>query len=211
MIAGLATPRTGRVRNREVTRERLLDAAVEAFCEHGFENTSLREIAQTVGVNHALIKYYFIDKETLWREATTQIMLRQRQFLAEELMRNLPASEREHMRLVLSAFVRFWASRRHHARMIYWSCMQDNDRMRWLAETFLVSHHEHALINIDRWQKAGLLPAGDPLFQSYSVLGVTFAPLVMASEIAHSHGRDVFDEASVALLVKTVVELLCRD
>jgi AcrR family transcriptional regulator len=48
-------------------RNRLLDAALALFAEHGFAKTSTREIAQAAQVNVASISYYFGDKEGLYR------------------------------------------------------------------------------------------------------------------------------------------------
>ena len=47
-------------------RERLLEAAVDAFAAFGFEGASLRMIAQKAGVAFQLITYYFGSKEDLW-------------------------------------------------------------------------------------------------------------------------------------------------
>src|ERR1043166_6846658 len=40
-------------------------AAERLFAEHGFEGTSVRDIAQEAGVNAAMISYYFGSKEKL--------------------------------------------------------------------------------------------------------------------------------------------------
>jgi len=49
-------------------QERLLDAAEELFCEHGFEGTSVRDIAAAAGCNIASVNYYFGGKEKLYLE-----------------------------------------------------------------------------------------------------------------------------------------------
>lgn len=48
------------------TRQKLLDAALEAFSENGFKGTSTRDIAERAGVHHPLITYHFKNKEELW-------------------------------------------------------------------------------------------------------------------------------------------------
>lgn len=48
-------------------RNRLLDAALALFAEHGFSKTSIREIAQAAQANVAAISYYFGDKAGLYR------------------------------------------------------------------------------------------------------------------------------------------------
>jgi len=49
-------------------QDRLLDAAEELFCEHGFEATSIRELAAAAGCNIASVNYYFGGKENLYIE-----------------------------------------------------------------------------------------------------------------------------------------------
>jgi AcrR family transcriptional regulator len=49
-------------------KDRLLDAAEEFFCEHGFEGTSVRDIASLAGCNIASVNYYFGSKEKLYEE-----------------------------------------------------------------------------------------------------------------------------------------------
>jgi TetR/AcrR family transcriptional regulator len=43
-------------------RERILKAAKEIFSEKGFDGARMDPIAQTAGVNKALIYYYFKSK-----------------------------------------------------------------------------------------------------------------------------------------------------
>jgi len=49
-------------------RDRLLDAAEELFCEHGFEGASIRDIAAAADCNIASVNYYFGGKEKLYEE-----------------------------------------------------------------------------------------------------------------------------------------------
>ena len=58
----------------EQARERLLMAALRLFADRGFAGTSTRDIAQAAGANVAAIRYYFGDKEGLYRAAFTEPM-----------------------------------------------------------------------------------------------------------------------------------------
>ena len=51
-----------------VTRERILDAALELFTEQGYDKTSLREIAQRLGVTKAALYYHFERKQDILLE-----------------------------------------------------------------------------------------------------------------------------------------------
>ena len=50
-------------------REHILDAAEELFAQQGFAATPVREIAEKVNVNPAMIHYYFGSKRALLRDA----------------------------------------------------------------------------------------------------------------------------------------------
>jgi len=52
--------------NTGPVRERLLDVAEELFSEHGFEGTSIRDLASAAGCNIASVNYYFGGKEKLY-------------------------------------------------------------------------------------------------------------------------------------------------
>jgi len=54
--------------SNKTVQDRLLDAAEELFCEHGFEGTSIREIAAAAGCNIASVNYYFGGKDKLYVE-----------------------------------------------------------------------------------------------------------------------------------------------
>lgn len=53
----------------EATFDRLLQVAVEAFAEHGFRDTTVREICTRAHVNIASVNYYFRSKEALYVKA----------------------------------------------------------------------------------------------------------------------------------------------
>ncbi|MFZ0994953.1 MAG: TetR/AcrR family transcriptional regulator [Candidatus Dormiibacterota bacterium] len=50
------------------TRERILEVALDLFTEQGFDKTSLREVAERVGVTKAALYYYFPSKEKMFAE-----------------------------------------------------------------------------------------------------------------------------------------------
>jgi AcrR family transcriptional regulator len=52
------------------TRERIQSIALELFAEQGYEKTSLREIAERLGVTKAALYYHFKSKEDIVRSFT---------------------------------------------------------------------------------------------------------------------------------------------
>lgn len=50
------------------TRERILDIALELFTEHGYDKTSLRDIAERLGTTKAALYYHFKSKAEILLE-----------------------------------------------------------------------------------------------------------------------------------------------
>jgi AcrR family transcriptional regulator len=55
----------GREPEANSTRERILDVALDLFIEKGFDKTSLREIAEQLGVTKAALYYHFASKDDI--------------------------------------------------------------------------------------------------------------------------------------------------
>ncbi|MFN3668573.1 MAG: TetR/AcrR family transcriptional regulator [Brevundimonas sp.] len=63
-----AKPRRSRtkVEQRADKMEQILDAAEYLFSVHGLYGVTLKDVAQSVGVHHTLLNYYFTDKKKLF-------------------------------------------------------------------------------------------------------------------------------------------------
>src|ERR1700722_2215522 len=57
------------------TKQRILDAGEREFAARGFAGARLREIAETAGVQPALIHHYFTDKQGLYRAVLDRALL----------------------------------------------------------------------------------------------------------------------------------------
>jgi TetR/AcrR family transcriptional regulator len=63
-----------RTRDPVAVRTAVLDAALELFAQHGFADTSLREISKKSGVAHPLILHHFGSKESLYAEVKRRVV-----------------------------------------------------------------------------------------------------------------------------------------
>ena len=92
-------------RDPDVTRERILEAALALFVDKGFAAVSMREIAQHSGVTKSLIHHHFGSKETLWE------LVKERAFAAyaEGQEAELQAAEDPDADLLRNAVMRYFA------------------------------------------------------------------------------------------------------
>jgi AcrR family transcriptional regulator len=58
--------RPSKAQQRAETMEQILDAAEALFSKHGLYGVTLKDVANSVGVHHSLLNYYFEDKKKLF-------------------------------------------------------------------------------------------------------------------------------------------------
>jgi AcrR family transcriptional regulator len=69
-VTGSGAARTGHHGRQTDTRSRAQKVALELFAEQGYEKTSLREIAERLGVTKAALYYHFKSKEDIVHSLT---------------------------------------------------------------------------------------------------------------------------------------------
>lgn len=74
--------RTGRRPGPTSTRASILAAATECFAAHGFDATSMRQVAAVAGVDSALVRRFFGSKEQLFTEVATALIVPERALAA---------------------------------------------------------------------------------------------------------------------------------
>ncbi|MFJ6076759.1 TetR family transcriptional regulator [Pseudarthrobacter sp. NPDC092419] len=60
------TAARGRRSGTTASRDHILEAARRLFAEHGFEGTSLRQVARSAGVDPAMVHHFFAGKDELF-------------------------------------------------------------------------------------------------------------------------------------------------
>jgi TetR/AcrR family transcriptional regulator len=118
MSPGRRSPRAeDRKRDPERTRERILDAALEEFSEHGYAGARISAIASRAGVNQQLISYYFDGKEGLYRA----LSMRWQALSAAFNQPDMPIHE------VVSNFLQANVDHRPWARLLAWEGLSSRD------------------------------------------------------------------------------------
>lgn len=102
---------------RTQRRQQILDTASQLFSEHGYENVTLRAIAEKLGYAHAALYRYFPDKGSLLAEICRETF--------DRLIVELDAQEakargaKARLFAVSLGFVRFGVAHPHHFRVLF--------------------------------------------------------------------------------------------
>jgi len=180
------------------TRERILEAALAAFAQQGFDGATTRDIATRAGVNLGLIAYHFGGKDKLWREAVHLAFSELRAGLEAVLADSEGSDDRERMRRVIQAHVHFVARKPEFVRLMHDEGKRKGPRMRWLVDRYVKPTFEAMRPLILRSQEHGLLPAGiDPIHFLYTLAGAAGVIFHQAEECKRLAGFDPADPAAV--------------
>jgi TetR/AcrR family transcriptional regulator len=155
-----------RKRDPERTRERILDAAVVEFGEHGFAGARISAIARRAGVNEQLISYYFDSKEGLYRA----LQQRWQMISADASRPELSIAD------VVAAFLRLNVEQRSFARLLAWDGLAHTDSDAAEPDPYFTEMVEELL----RRQRAGELADDlDPAYVLLVLFAAALAPTVI--------------------------------
>jgi len=141
------------------TDQRVLEAALDAFAEHGFAGTSVREVARQLGVSHNLIPQRFGSKDRLWYAAVDQGFGTLLSDLLPVVMEDRP-DDVDRLRAWMVRFVEANAARPALLRIINREASSPGPRFDYLYEryiepvramgaAFLTDLHERGLVATD--------------------------------------------------------------
>ncbi len=187
--------RSGTDRRGAERREAIVQAAIGAFSEHGFDATSTREIARRAGIEQGLLTYHFPNKQALWFAAADRIFneLTERINVALEPLADL--SHRERARGGLREVVRCLAEHPEIFRFLVDAGNRSDDLMEWLVDTHLKPRFDF-MINEGVAQIRGLdsSMAGHAFFALAGAASLIFAVAPACSRLT---GIDASQQAAI--------------
>jgi len=106
-----------KLRQKKFLRQEILDAASELFVKEGFENVSMRRIADKIEYSPTTIYLYFRDKAELLEQVCAETFAR----LSTHLTRILeqPGDPLERLKRGLLAYIDFGLENPHHYRATF--------------------------------------------------------------------------------------------
>lgn len=183
-MIGMTPPRRSpsgdqRKRDAERTRERILEAALIEFGEHGFAGARTSAIAARAGVNQQLISYYFAGKEGLY-----QALQQRWRTTSGAAQPDQPMTE------VVAGFLRLGATQRAWARLLIWEGLADTGTAADTEDEAQAHIYFTAMVDdVRRRQQAGELSADlDPAYVVLTFFAATLAPTVLPQVVRRLTG-----------------------
>ena len=192
-------------KNADDARQLLIAAARKKIVSKPYDKVSIRELAQLAGVNSAMIKYYFQNKEGLYKamimEVTGQVMA--------NFNHHLKSGEPDNLEDFFRSFVEVIKQSPEFPLLMLKEMVLNQGICR---DYFIEQFSTKNLKVFDRiylhFKQAGKLKADvEPLLFRLSLMGLTLFPWYMRELLAMTEGVS-YDEAFLESLIKHNSDLM---
>jgi AcrR family transcriptional regulator len=124
-------------------REEILDAAAQQFALHGYAETDMQEVADSVQIGKGTIYRYFVSKRELFLATTDQIMRKMRTEIDSQIEDIVDPLER--IRRGIRAFLGFFDAQPAFVELLVQERAYFKDRKK-------PTYYEHMELNVERWR-----------------------------------------------------------
>jgi AcrR family transcriptional regulator len=200
---GRGRPRAG----SELDVGRLLQGALEAFAEKGYDGMSVRELSRRLGISHALLTARFGSKEGLWFAAMDHALAAVRSSW-RQLADDSGLDDLEALRQAVVYQVMFSAAHPEVLRIMTHEGAIDSPRIRYVLAHYVDPLRPLVERRIDRLVAAGRLRPVPYATVHYLVVHGGGAPFASHVETAHLGGPQRSDPDDVRRHAETVADLI---
>ena len=188
------------------TKSKLLQAGVKVFGDHGYIGGSVRQIAEEAGTNIAAINYHYSSKEGLWRAVVGHLYRKLSKAILENEAEWPNMTPRERVIDSTRQYILFSAQNPELHRITLFEMIQKGDRLAWLSKNHMRQFTERSLAWISMAQDNI-----SSLHLFYITIAAAQTVFLMAPQIEHSFGVDVFADKEVEKQIEAVIGTLLVD
>jgi len=171
-------------RTAQDRRDEIVEAAKKRFAIAGFDGTTMRQIADDLGVAQSLLLYHFANKDALWKAVMAKIFSHAIEIGRAEIAKAHPGDPKAQLLAGIRGFIRVCQEEPDLHRLMTLEGRFRSKRLEWLAENFLRPAHARSVRLIEECQKEGLIYAGDPTLLYYSIIAIAGTMFSFEPEIS---------------------------
>jgi AcrR family transcriptional regulator len=192
--------------NAAASQETILEAALEAFAQRGYDGVSVRELNRQIGVSHNLVHHYFGSKDALWRAAIDHGLNRVNEaWRLEDLEPD--ADPVEKMKVGLRRFLEVTARSPSVQRIMEYEAAIGGPRLDYIAERYILPYLSPRL---GRFEETTAIEKRNLHLPSLALLIATgttafFTQAALARKIG---GPDPFSEEGIERHIRTMTTVL---
>ena len=192
---------TSRQQQALETKVLILDAALEAFAELGFDSVSTYEVARIAGLSQGLVSYHYKTKAEMWRGVTKYLFGKLQDYMDVHLPRCRSREKLQQGRHWIKTFVRFSAENPALVRFMLEVSKHPDKQLDWMVETYVKPFYDTFLGFFDH------LPSEHAPHGFYMFVGASTLPFACSEECLRLTGVDLKRRMSVTTHADYVADL----
>lgn len=165
----------GAIENNNL-EQKIIEAAQQLFVEKGFVETSMSDIAQTVGINRSVLHYYFRTKDKMFQAVFSNIVASVIPKVQDILMQDVPFIKR--LELILDEYIKKFIESPYLVKFILGEIQRDVNHLISSAKELQLDNCFHILYKYlyDEMQEGKLksVPMPFVFFTFYGLLTYPF-------------------------------------
>jgi AcrR family transcriptional regulator len=122
----------------DMPAERLLEAAISLFAQHGFDAVSTGTVAIAAGLTQSMVHYHFGTKEKLWKAAIEHLMHARGNMFSLNMEDLRDVDDLSRLKIMLRRFISANAADPDLTRILIHEGMNDSPRLKWLAKRYMI-------------------------------------------------------------------------
>lgn len=194
----------------EVPAERLLEAAVSLFAQHGFDAVSTGAVATAAGLTQSMVHYHFGTKEKLWKAAVEHLMHVRGNMFSLNLEDLRDVDDLSRLKVMLRRFISANAADPDLTRILIHEGMNDSPRLKWLAKRYMIRGYATFNAAIESAIKSGVvrrLPVRDV---TNIIVGACVLTFTLSRLLKEVYGELPTSADAVSSLSDTLLEVLFK-
>ena len=194
----------------EMPAERLLEAAISLFAQHGFDAVSTGAVAAAAGLTQSMVHYHFGNKEKLWRAAVERVMHARGNMFSLNMEDLRDVDDLARLKIMLRRFISANASDPDLTRILIHEGMSDSPRLKWLAKRYMIRGYHTFNGAIAKAIEAGAvrrLPVRDV---TNIIVGACVLTFTLSRLLKEVYGELPTTPEAVSSLSNTLLEVLFK-
>lgn len=189
-------------------KKQILKTAIELFSKNGYEDTSFRNIAQGLEINHAIISYHFGSKIKLFYEVVKTLST-EMELLQNRLVFDDKKDHKESFKVHIKLAVKYLSEHPELMRIIYLESLSDSPRKEKVME-LIGLRRLFSLEYLKEVKERGLIP--DVSLEEFSFIlhGMVITRFMHPVLSEALTGRSNIDDAVIEEYAQTIISVLIK-
>ncbi len=192
------------------TSEKILEAAVRIFAQEGFQGARMHRIAESAGVNQALLHYYFQSKENLYEEALFRVFSTLIRRLAGQL--ETASDPEEAFRNTIHTYIDLLQEDPTLPRLFVSEAMKGGDLLKAVFDRIRIeigiTPPGFIVPFVEKGVSSGRLRPVDPMQTAVSIVGMCLFYFVARPVLFHVWGMPEDEAAFIERRKDAIVDLV---